>query len=303
LLWNVLYIFVITTFSGVLPWNNLVVVSVVLIAALSRQIRHHEKLVSRYDNGILVRFNGTTTRYFEYSLTAPILMISVHNIVTNGQGWTAGVAYVGMCVTNLLGIPLHKIYEDLKSMTENNGLSTRNENKRGSQSNTSPKIQKKLRMLMLVLLIASWNAFYSSWYVYLRETAVFWEQLPDPIKALIVCLPLFFLSFGIVGTTFYAPMIWDGRDIWVSHAATTKRAPLKYEDNPKASGGSQSLSYNNKRVEERDIDPKRYGDTQGENAVHTSNWMDVYFDSLSVTVKVFVVLIVLTSDEFRPRVC
>jgi hypothetical protein len=102
-----------------------------------------------------------------------------------------------MCVTNLFGIPLHLLYDELH-MDEDKGtdisifepiLSLREpDSKPTSQEDSStpllleptaqktrtwdtgynaPRIQQ--RLCMLVLLLLSWNAFYVSWYVYIRE--------------------------------------------------------------------------------------------------------------------------------------
>jgi hypothetical protein len=93
------------------------------------------------------------------------------------------VAFISMGVTNLLGIPLHGLYEEAqRSMLEKD------------QTKAIPKI----RLFMAVLLFLSWDAFYASWYVYLTEVGTFFEEMPEAIQFLVVVLPIFFLSFGIV---------------------------------------------------------------------------------------------------------
>jgi hypothetical protein len=85
--WNMVYALLATIHLGEMPFNNMLLVWIVLIAVLFRQIRHVIKLwrFRSQAHKDVKRFNGTTTRYFEYSLTAPLLMIAVHGIVTQAQ--------------------------------------------------------------------------------------------------------------------------------------------------------------------------------------------------------------------------
>jgi hypothetical protein len=86
IIWNLAFGFTTAFYSDSMPRNNLILAAVVLFAALFLQIQHVRKLMMhRLTDKSFQSFNGTTTRYFEYSLTAPILMIAVHNIVTQGQ--------------------------------------------------------------------------------------------------------------------------------------------------------------------------------------------------------------------------
>jgi hypothetical protein len=123
LAWNlVLFVF---SFMYVkkLPYNNMTLAWVLALVAFVRQsfAFYNKYIVEKghlsetyhivhyiFDADDKDKLNKITTRYFEYAITAPVLLIAVQSIVAQSAGWAFPVAYLCMAVTNLLGIPLHK---------------------------------------------------------------------------------------------------------------------------------------------------------------------------------------------------
>jgi hypothetical protein len=290
LCWNLcLFVF---SFAYVtkLPFNNMTMGWALSLIAMLRQSFHlYNSIVTEEDEYTILnvifgekdnQLNKITTRYFEYAITAPVLLISVQSIVAQSDGWTYPVAYVCMVVTNLLGIPLHKASTaDFDSAEYVSGYGTDDENKPvyGGRDDILPEVDNRSKankpfrstrkmvsavakaaiqavkannaVTILMTLLVSWLAFATSWVVYLNEIGLFFSRFPNEIKALVLILPLGFASFGVVGT-------------WLS-----VQAALGYK----------------------------------EAAKKTLDYMDYVYDILSLAVKIFVVLIVFTSNEFRPN--
>jgi hypothetical protein len=259
LCWNICLFVFSLAYVKKLPFNNMIMGWLLALVAMARQVLHMNNLyVARQTKDksqitffgyvfdtkaftVLNRIFGTengklnpiTTRYFEYALTAPVLLIAVQSIVTQADGWAYLVAYTCMVVTNLLGIPLQKscVYA-----LEQKG-------------STDTPVYKNNIITMLMTLLVSWLAFATSWLVYFNDISYFFVRFPTEIQFLVVLLPLFFASFGFCGTLLCVQLAL----------------------------GQQSL------------------------ATFTAQYMDVVYDILSMIVKILVVIIVWSSNEFKPN--
>jgi hypothetical protein len=74
IVWNVILLIVVIVYIPNLPWNNVIIVGVISIVAITRQMLTYGQYM-----------NKTVTRYIEYALTAPVLMISVLSIVASAS--------------------------------------------------------------------------------------------------------------------------------------------------------------------------------------------------------------------------
>jgi hypothetical protein len=254
ILWNYALLVLTAVYTPELPLNNVVLTYVLVCLAIFRQLLHASRSPETETWGVpqlwhLGEIKGKlpknvmdkiTTRYFEYSLTAPVLIIAVQSIVTFSPGWTYAVTYVTMVVTNLVGIPMHKVAWRL---FENRAPQT-----------GSPDDKPLLQNVLASLLFISWTTFATSWVTYMIEVGMIFSSLPDPIKVLVLMLPVFFTLFGVFATRVYLPLILHTRK----------------------------------------------GD--GIHAQFAGN-LDNIFDILSLVIKTLVVLIIWSSNTFKPNQC
>jgi hypothetical protein len=127
MIWNIGLIIITFTQVNKLPLNNILLTVILTLFVLLLQYSRYEcdkkeddpaKLDMTNLPKMLIHFfyiiigirDLIVTRYIEYSITAPILMMAVHSIITQAQGWTYGMVFVCMMVTNLIGIPIQKLY-------------------------------------------------------------------------------------------------------------------------------------------------------------------------------------------------
>jgi hypothetical protein len=188
--------------------------------------------------------DAISTRYFEYALTAPVLLLGVQGITTFARGWTFIVAFSFMAITNLLGIPLHKLTLALVAMKDD-------------------EYRADFQLLMMLTLFASWVSFLISWVVYFTEVGTFFLDMPDAIKGVVILLPIFFASFGVVGSVFYTHVFYTS----VSRKSSDTSAELI-------------------------TDTRKQCDLMA--------WR---YDILSLTIKLVVVLCVWFSDTNKPNSC
>lgn len=243
--WNIVLLLAILILFSRIPWNNAMLACVVTSLALIRQILHIFA-IHGYMHWVLVVYLQTSlatyslekivTRYFEYALTAPLLLIAVQGIVGFAPGWSFAVAYVCMVLTNILGIPIHKL-----AMYKLHY----------ARDTDKPNAINITNITLAMILTASWMAFLTCWIVYIAEIVPFFGDVPDEIKVLLVILPVFFTLFGLAGSTLYLSVLARLDDI--AHVIENK--------------------------------------------------LDFTYDVLSLVVKILVVLIVFTSEEFKPNSC
>ena len=152
------------------------------------------------------RLSDTELRYVEYTLTAPVLMLAVQSIVTlHAPIWTLQAAYLGIMLTNALGIPLHQSVSCMVRFSDMN-------NKKGPESavlvEEASWMAANFMWCAVCLLLGSWCFFFASWISYMvslsRYARVFFAQ-PEliPIFVLILCLPFFYSLFGIYASWVY----------------------------------------------------------------------------------------------------
>ena len=227
-IWNILIF--ISLIQTKIPANNInLMVLLFICTCVTQAYYQYEAPVTVDPNSPL----NIMTRYIEYAITAPVLMISVQTIMTTAPGWSILTSYVAMTVTNLVGVPLHVLSIDfLRSIG-------------GSKEDNH-------RVFISMCLFTSWIAFSTAWIVYFYDVANVFDRIPnDGIKALIILLPIFFASFGVISTvTVYLPLLIN--DKWKNWANNN----IKY--------------------------------------------MDSTYDFLSLTIKILTVILVISSDIFKP---
>jgi hypothetical protein len=234
LVWNLCLFVFSLAYSPKLPWNNMTIGWLLAAIAMAWQAVH---IYSYKAQKVAYKLNTITTRYFEYAITAPVLLIAVQGTVTQAKGWTFPVAFACMAVTNLLGIPLQKAVSYELS---------RKKLKESEKDDDKVKASDTNQVLIFMTLLVSWLSFLTSFVVYLIETGALFDLYPIPIQVLVVVLPLLFVSFGLCAT-FICIQVMMGKPVW------------------------------------------------------SDSYMDYVYDILSLVVKVFVVLTIWFSAEFRPN--
>ena len=234
IIWNLVFTVCITARQPVLPQTHLLLAWLGTAFTTFVQWRY----ISMQKSGDAARKYDFYTRYCEYSLTAPVLFISVLTISTM-SGISANIlhlTFMGMAACNLLGVVIHAFYEGIDD--DNSG------------QNTSK---------CLYALLFSWWAWLASWLPYFIIFSGLWNavnEIPDAgvrngVFAVIVVLIIFYLSFGLIPSfSIYIPKIMYP--------------------------GSDFKAYENIMI-------------------------NYVFDSLSLFVKMFSVIIVVSSDFFQPR--
>jgi hypothetical protein len=114
------------------------------------------------------------SRYCEYAITAPLLMLGTMSVITiSAPIWVLQVAYTGMLFCNLSGIA--------STLCIN------------YESRASSDLQ-----------LASWFYFVSSWTFFIdRVQNSGFQDAPDFVQLIVVALPVFYGTFGFVGTTYH----------------------------------------------------------------------------------------------------
>lgn len=172
------------------------------------------------------RMDETVLRYWEYSLSAGILMLATQSTIVGYSApvWSLQSVFVGLFTCNLLGLPLH-LCVVLKAIAMESGW----------------KMQKihMLGWTCGMLLMASWFTFFGAWYVSLQllhaipcvrfsllltcpsRVSYFsylpyflgpefpinvWETIPG-VAWLTLLLIIFYTSFGALATWVYLPWI------------------------------------------------------------------------------------------------
>jgi hypothetical protein len=183
--WNILLVILTailyTTDSWDVPANNCVfgIGSLLVASAIQMGL------------GALGLENSTyrlVSRYCEYAITAPLLILGTMAVITiSAPIWVLQVAYTGMLFCNLSGIASTLCIYD--------------------KSRASSDLQ-----------LASWFYFVSSWTFFIdRVQNSGFQDAPDFVQVIIVALPVFYGTFGFVGTTYH----------WAIRLATLKNDDKK----------------------------------------------------------------------------
>lgn len=117
IIWNIILLIYYAVQVTEIPWNNVALASILLGFTIVRQILQYACSGSNWITEIYLAttsdndMNTTVTRYFEYAITAPVLLLAVQAETTQSEGWSYAVAYICMLVTNILGMAMHKVAE------------------------------------------------------------------------------------------------------------------------------------------------------------------------------------------------
>lgn len=139
---------------------------------------------------------ATELRYIEYAITAPILMMGIQStVVLNSPVWPLQVAYMGILLTNLYGIPLHQAVIFM--------VRIRNAFKDDGVADSISWITNSIMWTAIIMLIASWMAYTSAWLVFFQSVIVFFNSYPSGVAIAIVALPVFYSLFGVAASWYY----------------------------------------------------------------------------------------------------
>jgi len=179
-IWNLIFSIVIWVRPSALPMTHILLALVGLVVTSWVQMQYVK--MKEEDNGKLKY--DFYVRYYEYSLTAPILFISILTISTMSgiTATTLQVSFLGMIACNLLGVVIHGFYEDVKENVEDS------------------------QVKCFYALLFSWWAWLASWLPYFIIFSGLMgaiSEIPDQgvrtgVSAVVVILLIFYLLFGVI---------------------------------------------------------------------------------------------------------